>query len=66
MEKESQINTEKTFRRGDKSVEKHNNTAMQVLPSLRAEGTNRQGMHLKDLICLSLTLIQINLLKMTV
>lgn len=66
MEKEFQISIERTFQHGDKSVEMHNNTAMQVLPSLTAEGKNQQGMHLKDLICLSLILIQINLLKMTV
>lgn len=57
MEKEFQISTEKTYQRGDKSVEKHNNTAIQVLPSLTAEGKNYQGRHLKDLICLSLILI---------
>lgn len=66
MEKEFQISTERTFQHGDKSVEKHNNRAMQVLASLTAEGKTQQGMHLKDLICLSLALIQINLLKMTV
>lgn len=66
MEKDFQISTERTFQHGDKSVERYNNTTIQVLPSLTAEGKNHQGMNLKDLICLSLTVIQINRLKMII
>lgn len=63
VEKECQIATERTLQHRDKIS---SYTQQYTFSSMLAVEVKKQGMHLKDLICLSRILIQISLLKIAV